>query len=829
VARPRLSSTIQTLETSRLHWSYWAATFVAFVVLRNLLESAFGPERVIGFAHRAPLSALMVFDHFLLFYVSVFLSLAIILSMFSGERIGRVMRVMTPAWALVLIPPPTDFLLSGGEGTHISYVLTLSGVLGQFFDPRIVLDRISFGQRIEVIAACVLGLLYVRIKTRSWWRGVASFALIYLAIAAHGMLPSAFARLSKLVADGAVGLPAAAYDAVFSSGGIVLEESRKLALLFLLTSTVLGWAVVLRHAPGKARAALRNLRPLRALHYVGMTGFGIALGWAALAPAGFSFSSGGDVLGIAGLLLATFLAFEASVGLNDLFDVTTDSLSEPDRPLVTGELTEREAVVQFVVLGGLSLLAALNVSYASFLFLAMALLVSLLYSAKPVRLKRLPVAGTLTLGLLSLLSALVGFAALMGARTLLVFPARIGWLLVLAFGLAFSVKDLKDVEGDRADGTLTLPILLGPVGGRRATAALAAAGYLVVPLILPYRALGWTAIGLALVNAVAVLRLPARRVVRPLLVLYLVFALAAAIVIVSDIDSVLDERSLAAAADQSAALAGRSHLAAGRVRQAAMAYHTVDEPGIDQDGLVRAGVALLRAGDPASAVPKLEAAVGREPTSIVATEHLVAARRELGQPVRAAHTAHAAVRRGLRPDVFLGHLAELALDAGRPGEAVEFLSAALRSGRPEVDTRIRLGDAMAAAGRTDASLRQYALAARRHPRSADARDAYGRALHAAGRPLAAVKELEAALSLDPSSALLWNNLAVVAIELEQYDDALAALARACELAPRLPDAYYNRGRVYERLGRPAEARRQYLLALEVDPAFTPARTALSRR
>jgi tetratricopeptide (TPR) repeat protein len=40
------------------------------------------------------------------------------------------------------------------------------------------------------------------------------------------------------------------------------------------------------------------------------------------------------------------------------------------------------------------------------------------------------------------------------------------------------------------------------------------------------------------------------------------------------------------------------------------------------------------------------------------------------------------------------------------------------------------------------------------------------------------------------------------------------------------DPYYNRGQVFERLGRIDEARRQYLLALEIDPSFAPARAAL---
>ena len=59
-----------------------------------------------------------------------------------------------------------------------------------------------------------------------------------------------------------------------------------------------------------------------------------------------------------------------------------------------------------------------------------------------------------------------------------------------------------------------------------------------------------------------------------------------------------------------------------------------------------------------------------------------------------------------------------------------------------------------------------------------------------------------------------------------YTQALEALETATGLEPRLADAYYNRGRVFAELGRQGEARRQYLLALEIDPGFAPARSAL---
>ncbi len=448
-----------------------------------------GPSGSVGFVHFASPSALMVLDHFLFFYVSVFLAISIVLAALARERVGRVMKVMTPAWVLVLIPPFLDHLLTGGHGTRITYLTDLSSVFLRFFDPKATFERVSQGQRVEILAACLLALSYVRMKTRSWLRAVVAFAAVYVVLALHGILPMAYARLTggSVAASGAS--PEILYRAAFKSGGIVPDESRKLALLFLLTSSLLGWAAYAMHAPAKARALLRNTRPLRSVHYVGMAAFGIACGWALASPVGVGFSGGGDVLGVLGICLATFLAFQGSVALNDLFDEEGDRLVGAPRPLVTGSL-DRGDVAGFAAAASLAaLLFALNVKYSTFLLIVLALAVSFIYSAPPLRLKRVPLLATLLLGCVSLLACLGGFTSFAEERATAVFPLRLGWTLVLAFGLGFSAKDLKDVEGDRATGVLTMPVLLGPRGGRIAVAALVLLGYLIVPVLLPFRAL----------------------------------------------------------------------------------------------------------------------------------------------------------------------------------------------------------------------------------------------------------------------------------------------------------------------------------------------------
>jgi 4-hydroxybenzoate polyprenyltransferase/Tfp pilus assembly protein PilF len=826
--RRRFHDIISGLEHSEVHWGAWAATFVGLVIARNLLEGALGPERVLGFTFFASPSALMVLDHFLLFYVSVFLGLSIALSLLAKEAVGRVMRVMTPAWALILIPPILDFAVTGGEGVSLSYLVDLRSVVLRFFVPGESLERVSVGQRVEILAACLLAGAYVRVKTASWIRAASAFVAGYVIIAAIGILPSAYARLSWAVSGGGTVRPELAYDAAFKAGGIVQAESRKLALLFSFTSCALGWWAYRLHRPIRERAFRLGFRPLRALHYVGMTPFGVALGWAIFSRGGVGFAGGGDALGVAGLCLSTFLAFEASVSLNDLFDATGDRAVGARRPLAMSSVTRRDTAARAGVLAAGALLLALNVKYSSFLLVTLALAVSFFYSAPPLRLKRLPLLGTMLLGVASLLSCLVGFAAFAEERAFALFPAPLAWLIVLSFGLGFAAKDLKDVEGDRATGVLTLPVILGPRGGRAAVAACVFAGFALVAVLLPFRSLALPAIVLGAWGVGMVYRWNRPRLDDLLLAVSLAFTLIVAIISIAQIDRLSDPATPLAEAKLNE-FQGRRAEALHDSQTAAVHYSSAwARLRRDPDLATRTGVALFESGDLEAAWRVLFEANALDPSDPLSTEYLALSESRLGLRIEAEARMREAIRRGLRPGVHLALLGDHYLAVREAERAAAALAGALALGQPEVPTRLRLASALAASGRTADARTQFEIAVERRPSSDDAHDAYGRFLSVTGRPDEAVEEFSEAIEIDPAEPVYWNNLGAAYRDLGRFDEALAALDEATRLAPRMLDPYYNRGSLLLQAGRTNEARRQFLLALEIDPSFAPAREALER-
>lgn len=166
---------------------------------------------------------------------------------------------------------------------------------------------------------------------------------------------------------------------------------------------------------------------------------------------------------------------------NDLVDLSTDRVSHPHRALVRGAVPTQIAIVTAIVYGLLGLVLSILVSL-QLLWVAMVAVGLLL--AYNFRLKRVPLAGNLVVGLLGGLAFLAGGLAV---------DSDLAWhlpgpLVGTVFGLLFHLvreilKDVEDVEGDRAAGITTLPQVIGQRGALALGLVLFAA--LVLATIVP--------------------------------------------------------------------------------------------------------------------------------------------------------------------------------------------------------------------------------------------------------------------------------------------------------------------------------------------------------
>jgi geranylgeranylglycerol-phosphate geranylgeranyltransferase len=181
--------------------------------------------------------------------------------------------------------------------------------------------------------------------------------------------------------------------------------------------------------------------------------------WTAIAAA----SASGALIGAAGMVI------------NDILDVDIDRINKPNRPLVTGAVPMDQAKLLYMVLNAVGLaFDFLLPPHAQYIAL-FAVLFIYFYSAV---LKRTVLAGNLAVGGMTGLAFIYGGAAV-GSIDGALLPALFAFLMNAGREI---IKDMEDVDGDRQNGAVTLPVKYGMTAGAAAatvflTALIAAAVY----------------------------------------------------------------------------------------------------------------------------------------------------------------------------------------------------------------------------------------------------------------------------------------------------------------------------------------------------------------
>lgn len=151
----------------------------------------------------------------------------------------------------------------------------------------------------------------------------------------------------------------------------------------------------------------------------------------------------------------------ASNGLNQIFDLASDRINKPRRPLPSGKITRPQAWTFVLIAYAVALGLAASVNEQTFAIYAMAAVATVAYSAPPLRLKQRPWAANLTIALAR--GELLKVAGWATVATVFhsIEPWYIGFIYFVFLLGATTTKDFADLEGDRAAGCLTLPVKYG--------------------------------------------------------------------------------------------------------------------------------------------------------------------------------------------------------------------------------------------------------------------------------------------------------------------------------------------------------------------------------
>lgn len=179
--------------------------------------------------------------------------------------------------------------------------------------------------------------------------------------------------------------------------------------------------------------------------------------------------------------LAVFCVSAAALILNDVFDVETDRINAPGRPIPSGLVTSRQAVGLFAAVSATGLAAGFMLGTAAALTLVLLWAVGVLYNWRG---KRYGIVGNL------LVSFSVGmtfvFGGIVVGQPASIFAWWFGGIAMLMDLGEEIAADAMDVEGDKIIGSRSLAIVYGPDRALRVSALLfvAMALFSLVPFFL---------------------------------------------------------------------------------------------------------------------------------------------------------------------------------------------------------------------------------------------------------------------------------------------------------------------------------------------------------
>lgn len=219
-------------------------------------------------------------------------------------------------------------------------------------------------------------------------------------------------------------------------------------------------------------AFIRITRPLNSV----VAGLSVILG-IIMAESGYTGNNVSLLYTYPALIAAVAFITAGGNVINDYFDREIDAVNRPDRPIPSGAVTPRAALV---FSGILSLFGLLACAFTNLLCAVLAIINSLLLVSYAMKLKGLPLAGNIVVSYLTASIFLFG-GAIYGIHGLSAtfYVALIVFLAILAREI---LKDAEDIEGDKAGGALTLPMQIG-VRKTAAAAFILCAAAVVISLL----------------------------------------------------------------------------------------------------------------------------------------------------------------------------------------------------------------------------------------------------------------------------------------------------------------------------------------------------------
>jgi 4-hydroxybenzoate polyprenyltransferase len=428
---------IHYFESEEIPLLHYFTGFAFLVLLRNFIEL---------YATNQDQNLAQVFTYSP-FYFALAIWFILLFHLLTKERIVIVTRLILVSFILILIPPVADFIITWGGPVRMKYIGVngIKSIIESYFTILFSFDNTgnSIGQRIEIICATLLSFFYFYCKIKSIWKSLLCAISVYTSIFIFGI----FTYLTHLLFQW--------FRIEFVSDELFLE---KFFFLFSITILII---IFYRYNKNYFIAIIKDLRYERLIYFMIMFVLGYVLFLSNREVHQYAPTNINSMNCFYFLLIPVSIVFSAlfTIIINNIQDIDADRISNIKRPLVIQTIPpkayKRIAWLSLVV----SLIAALLVNRTCFILISLIIGSYYIYSCPPFRLKRIPFLSKFIVGMNSFFMCLMGFSVF-GAPVLL-FPQSYAFFILIPLSLAGNFLDIKDYDGDKATGVITLPVLLG--------------------------------------------------------------------------------------------------------------------------------------------------------------------------------------------------------------------------------------------------------------------------------------------------------------------------------------------------------------------------------
>ena len=469
----------------------WLAGLLGILFVRFFLEAISNPSPSGYFALDMP-----TLLHYGLFFLTVALFLMIFLKIFLpflGEHAPKIaMIAMVGIW----IAPLIDLGLNGVGGSPMVYILdSPTGVLKSFF--YLFSSSPAYGTtaglqiEITIILLAIFSAIYF--STKKFGRAILATLFFYAVLFALCSMPSILAIFAG-EAGGPTQVINFLQSSIYSSAtldnhlqsGLTFASQSKLldtgfnfmiARIFFFLSIAFAYLWFWKTNKRLTLATLKNSRPERVGNYIFIIILGILLALKMFPNISLNWN---DYLSLFSLFLSLHFSAMFAICVNDIEDVEIDKITNTSRPLVTNSAS----VGELRSTSYLFLLASVVAGYLSgllpFFFILTFTALYYVYSAPPTKFKLIPFFSSFIIGLCFVSTFMAGFYAVYPIKLSSSLPVKLTLGIFVFFFLYSHMRDVKDIEGDRKNGIMTVPVIFG----KKVVGVISSIAFLTVPIFL---------------------------------------------------------------------------------------------------------------------------------------------------------------------------------------------------------------------------------------------------------------------------------------------------------------------------------------------------------